>query len=89
MAGLTRKDLLAAKKDASRTLAEAAVTTPYIFPEYAEWEGRKRELERAAKLLEVAEAAWLKRLAPALEDPALRTLAERRGLVPAQDGKGE
>lgn len=79
---MNRDDFVRASKEAGRSLAETAITTPYIFQEYAEWEGRKRELERATLQLAEAEAKWLQRLAPALEDPLLRKLAEQRGLLP-------
>lgn len=78
----SRQWFLNQSREAHRDLAETAIATPGIFPEYGEWVGARQALELAHKQLAAAEAKWLKRIEPALQDDLLRALAERKGLVP-------
>ena len=80
---MKHRDFLRASQDAARSLAETAITTPHLFPEYAVWQGRLKELERVKAHLAEAEARWFARLQPAMVDPLLRKLAEQRGLLPS------
>lgn len=79
---MTHDDFVKAAREAGQQLAATAITTPFLFPEYAVLQGCLQELEAAKAKLAKAEAVWLKRLQPALSDPTLRKLAEERGLLP-------
>lgn len=81
---MRHEDLLAAGRAAALSLAETAVTTPYLFPEYAIWQGRLEDLAKAKERLAEAEKRWMARLEPAMADPLLRKLAEQRGLLPGK-----
>jgi len=88
---MNRKELMAQINRAKQHTAEAAIASPGVYHQYSTWVDAKRSLEIAKRNLEKAEAAWLEMLKPALQDPLLRQLAERKGLIPAIDAarKGE
>lgn len=80
---MNHEQLMAHIDRAKQHTAEMAVASPGIFHQYGEWVAAKRSLEIAKRNLEKAEAAWLSMLKPALSDPLLKELAERKGLIPA------
>jgi hypothetical protein len=69
-------------KEAARQLAETAVSTPGVFPEYSSWMEAKRALRAAEKRLEYAETVWFERMAPIMDDPDWASIARKKGLIP-------
>lgn len=80
---MNHKQLMAQIDRAKQHTAEMAIASPSIYHQYGEWVAAKRSLEIAQRNLEKAESAWLAMLKPALSDPLLKELAERKGLIPA------
>lgn len=79
---MNHKQLMAHVDRIKQHTAEIAIASPGIYHQYGEWVAAKQSLEIAQRNLEKAEEAWLAMLKPALSDPLLEELAERKGLIP-------
>lgn len=75
-------NFLQRSKLAGVELAQAAITSPGVFPVYCRWHDALQELEKAKANLEVAAERWQAFIAPALDDPDYQRIAEKRGLIP-------
>jgi len=79
---LKHKDIVSAAKEASFSIAETAIATPYIFSEWQEWQSCLTELKKAEENLAKTKMRWLAIIQPALSDPLLNQLATRKGVIP-------
>lgn len=79
---MKHEDLVNAAKEASLSIAETAIATPYIFQEWQDWQACVRNLHEAERDLMETREKWRKVIQPALSDPLLSQLAIRKGLIP-------
>ena len=69
-------------QSAKYSIAESAIASPYIYPEYSSWRAAEDDLLKALDKLGKAREKWLKLIEPGLSDPLLKKLAARKGLIP-------
>jgi len=79
---MNHEELMKNINSAKKQVAETCISNPGIYGEYGSWMHAKRDVEEAKKRLEIAEKKWSRMIAPALEDPLYKRIAEKKDLIP-------
>lgn len=79
---MNRQELFDQIESAKMNLAKNAISTPYIYYQYGDWQEAIRAKEKAEADLIKAEKKWLAMIEPGLKDPLLKKLAVRENLIP-------